>query len=60
MFAFKIAAIFFPLSFMDSIEEDARVQFYRSLYKGVHKFYRRYKQTSDILDLNVKIILEEN
>lgn len=60
MFAFKLAAIALPLSFMDRIEEDAKDQFYRGLYRGVHKFYKRYKQTGDILDLNINIILEEN
>jgi hypothetical protein len=29
------------------------------MYRGVHKFYRRYKMTGDILDLNVKIVLED-
>ena len=60
MFAFKIAAIGFPLSFIDRVEEDAINQFYKGLYKGIYKFYKRYKQTGDILDLNIYTILEEN
>jgi hypothetical protein len=59
MFAFKIAAIGFPLSFIDSVEEDAINQFNKGLYTRVNKFYKRYKQTGDILDLNINIILED-
>lgn len=60
MFAFKIAFIVFPLTFLDRVQADAVDQYNKNLYRGVYKFYKRYKQTGDILDLNMHVNLEEN
>lgn len=60
MFAFKIVFILFPLTFFDRVEADAVEQYNKHFFKGVYKFYKRYKQTGDILDLNIHVKLEES
>ena len=60
MFAFKIALVAFPLTFIERVEADAVDQYNKNLYRGMHKFYRRYKQTGDILDLNIHMKLDES
>lgn len=60
MFAFKIALVAFPLTFLDKVQADAVQQYNKNLYKGVYKFYKRYKQTGDILDLNIHVKLDES